>query len=77
MRFAWPRKLPNPEPAKILPPLRDIIARYGLTARKSLGQHFLLDMNLTRRIALSAGDLTTGTVIEIGSGPGGLNSGLA
>ncbi len=55
-----------------LPPLRDIIAAHGLTARKSLGQHFLLDLNLTRRIARADGDLTGATVIEVGPGPGGL-----
>lgn len=55
-----------------LPSLRDVIAQHGLSARKALGQHFLLDMNLTRRIAQSAGDLSQGTVIEIGPGPGGL-----
>lgn len=55
-----------------LPPLREVIARFGLDARKSLGQHFLLDLNLTRRIAHSAGDLTQATVIEVGPGPGGL-----
>jgi 16S rRNA (adenine1518-N6/adenine1519-N6)-dimethyltransferase len=59
-----------------LPPLRDTIARHGLNARKSLGQHFLLDLNLTRRIAQAAGDLSTGTVIEIGPGPGGLTRSL-
>ncbi len=46
-----------------LPPLRDVIARYGLSARKSLGQHFLLDLNLTGRIARAAGDLAVGSVI--------------
>ena len=56
--------------------MRDIIAQYGLNARKSLGQHFLLDMNLTRRIASAAGDLTSATVIEIGPGPGGLTRAL-
>ncbi len=55
-----------------LPPLREIIAAAGLTARKSLGQHFLLDLNLTRRIARAAGDLNGATVIEVGPGPGGL-----
>lgn len=59
-----------------LPPLRDVIAAHGLAARKSLGQHFLLDLNLTGRIARSAGDLTQGTVIEIGPGPGGLTRAL-
>jgi 16S rRNA (adenine1518-N6/adenine1519-N6)-dimethyltransferase len=55
-----------------LPPLRDVISRYGLDARKSLGQNFLLDLNLTSRIARSAGDLDGRTVIEVGPGPGGL-----
>lgn len=54
------------------PKLRDLIARHGLDARKSLGQHFLLDLNLTRRIARAAGDVSAGTSIEIGPGPGGL-----
>ena len=58
------------------PPLRDVIARHGLAARKSLGQHFLLDANLTGRIARAAGDLTGRTVIEIGPGPGGLTRAL-
>jgi len=64
----------SPEPA--LPPLREIIARYGLGARKALGQHFLLDLNLTGRIARAAPDLTQGTVIEVGPGPGGLTRAL-
>lgn len=55
-----------------LPPLRDVIARFGLDARKSLGQNFLLDLNLTSRIARSAGPLEEATVIEVGPGPGGL-----
>jgi len=59
-----------------LPPLRDVIAKHGLGAKKSLGQHFLLDLNLTRRIARTAGDLTKGTIIEIGPGPGGLTRAL-
>jgi 16S rRNA (adenine1518-N6/adenine1519-N6)-dimethyltransferase len=59
-----------------LPALRDVIARYGLDARKGLGQHFLLDLNLTRRIARAAGDLGRGTTIEIGPGPGGLTRAL-
>ena len=62
--------------APSLPPLRDVIARHGLAARRSLGQHFLLDLNLTRRIARAAGDLATGTTIEIGPGPGGLTRAL-
>jgi len=59
-----------------LPPLREVIARHGLSARKALGQHFLLDLNLTGRIARAAGDLTQGTVIEVGPGPGGLTRAL-
>jgi len=59
-----------------LPPLRDVIARHGLLADKSLGQHFLLDLNLTARIARAAGNLSTGTTIEIGPGPGGLTRSL-
>lgn len=59
-----------------LPPLREVITRHGLDARKALGQHFLLDLNLTRRIARAAGDLTEGTVIEVGPGPGGLTRAL-
>jgi len=59
-----------------LPPLREVIARHNLAARKSLGQHFLLDLNLTGRIARAAGDLSQGTVIEIGPGPGGLTRAL-
>ncbi|NBC33632.1 MAG: 16S rRNA (adenine(1518)-N(6)/adenine(1519)-N(6))-dimethyltransferase RsmA [Alphaproteobacteria bacterium] len=59
-----------------LPPLRAVIAEYGLAARKSLGQHFLLDLNLTARIARAAGDLSGLSVIEIGPGPGGLTRAL-
>jgi len=59
-----------------LPPLRDVIAQYGLDARRSLGQHFLLDQNLTARIARTAGDLTNVSVIEVGPGPGGLTRSL-
>ncbi len=59
-----------------LPPLRETIAAHGLDARKRLGQHFLLDLNLTRRIARAAAPLSTGTVIEIGPGPGGLTRAL-
>ena len=55
-----------------LPPLRDVIQRHGLDARKALGQNFLLDLNLTQKIARSAGPLTDATVIEVGPGPGGL-----
>lgn len=59
-----------------LPPLRDVIATYGLAAKKSLGQNFLLDLNLTGRIARAAGDMTGRTAIEIGPGPGGLTRAL-
>lgn len=55
-----------------LPPLRDVINKYGLRAEKSLGQNFLLDLNLTGRIARCAGKLEGETVLEIGPGPGGL-----
>jgi 16S rRNA (adenine1518-N6/adenine1519-N6)-dimethyltransferase len=58
-----------------LPPLREVIAAHGLDARKRLGQHFLLDLNLTRRIARAAAPLD-GTVIEVGPGPGGLTRAL-
>jgi 16S rRNA (adenine1518-N6/adenine1519-N6)-dimethyltransferase len=59
-----------------LPPLRETIAKHGLDARKRFGQHFLLDLNLTRRIARAAQPLDEGTVIEIGPGPGGLTRAL-
>ncbi len=59
-----------------LPPLRDVIAAHDLGARKSLGQHFLLDLNLTTKIARAAGPLRSGTIIEIGPGPGGLTRAL-
>jgi len=62
--------------ANALPPLREAIRRHGLTARKSLGQNFLLDLNLTGRIARAAGPLDGVTVIEIGPGPGGLTRAL-
>ncbi|MGB0681774.1 MAG: 16S rRNA (adenine(1518)-N(6)/adenine(1519)-N(6))-dimethyltransferase RsmA [Magnetovibrionaceae bacterium] len=63
-------------PADDLPPLRDVIAEHGLGAKKKLGQHFLLDLNLTRRIAREAGDLAGKTVLEVGPGPGGLTRAL-
>ena len=59
-----------------LPPLREVIREYSLLARKSLGQNFLLDLNLTARIARAAGPLEDATVIEIGPGPGGLTRAL-
>ena len=59
-----------------LPPLREVIARVELRARKSLGQNFLLDLNLTARIARAAGPLAGVTVVEVGPGPGGLTRSL-
>ena len=59
-----------------LPPLREVIARHDLRAKKALGQNFLLDLNLTARIARAAGDLRGADVLEIGPGPGGLTRGL-
>ncbi len=59
-----------------LPPLKNVIKRFGLGAKKSLGQHFLLDLNLCARIAAAAGDINGRTVIEIGPGPGGLTRAL-
>ncbi len=59
-----------------LPPLRDVIRRHGLTARKGLGQNFLLDLNLTGKIARAAGPLDGARVLEIGPGPGGLTRAL-
>ena len=59
-----------------LPPLREVITAHQLTARKSLGQNFLLDLNLTAKIARQAGDLNACDILEIGPGPGGLTRGL-
>jgi 16S rRNA (adenine1518-N6/adenine1519-N6)-dimethyltransferase len=59
-----------------LPPLRDVIRRHGIAPKKSLGQNFLLDLNLTARIARAAAPLEDATVIEIGPGPGGLTRAL-
>lgn len=59
-----------------LPPLRDVITTHELSAKKSLGQNFLLDLNLTAKIARQAGDLSGSDVLEIGPGPGGLTRGL-
>jgi len=74
----------GPAPPPDLPPLREVIARHGLSARKSFGQHFLLDLNLTGRMVRAMADfipapdndLAHGTVIEIGPGPGGLTRAL-
>jgi 16S rRNA (adenine1518-N6/adenine1519-N6)-dimethyltransferase len=59
-----------------LPPLREVIRRHGLSAKKSLGQNFLLDLNLTARIARAGGPLKGATVVEVGPGPGGLTRAL-
>lgn len=63
-------------PIDDLPPLREVIARHGLGAKKALGQNFLLDLNLTARIARAAGSLEGHTIIEVGPGPGGLTRAL-
>lgn len=63
-------------PIHPLPPLRDVIARHWLSANRALGQNFLFDLNLTGRIARSAGPLDAGSIIEIGPGPGGLTRAL-
>ncbi len=59
-----------------LPPLRDVIERYELRAKKALGQNFLLDLNVTRKIARACGDMQGRTVVEVGPGPGGLTRAL-
>ena len=59
-----------------LPPLKDVVDRFELRAKKNLGQNFLFDLNITNKIARSAGDLTKSTVIEVGPGPGGLTRAL-
>ncbi|MBK8160711.1 MAG: 16S rRNA (adenine(1518)-N(6)/adenine(1519)-N(6))-dimethyltransferase RsmA [Rhodospirillaceae bacterium] len=71
-----PGKRQGSPPVNPLPPLRDVIARHGLSANRALGQNFLFDLNLTGRIARSAAPLDTGSVIEIGPGPGGLTRAL-
>ncbi len=59
-----------------LPPLREVIAEHGLEAKKALGQNFLLDLNLTQKIARASGPLEGQTIIEVGPGPGGLTRAL-
>ncbi len=59
-----------------LPPIRDVVAAAGIAPRKSFGQHFLFDLNVAARIARAAGDLSSGTVVEIGPGPGALTRAL-
>jgi 16S rRNA (adenine1518-N6/adenine1519-N6)-dimethyltransferase len=63
-------------PIDDLPPLREVIRRHNLSAKKSLGQNFLLDLNLTARIARAAGPLEHSTIVEVGAGPGGLTRAL-
>jgi 16S rRNA (adenine1518-N6/adenine1519-N6)-dimethyltransferase len=65
--------MPEPDP---LPPLREVIAAHELAAKKALGQNFLLDLNLARRIARAAGPLDDATLYEVGPGPGGLTRAL-
>lgn len=67
---------PTIETPKTLPPLRDVIRDLSLTAKKSLGQNYILDLNLTRRIARAAAPLAARHIIEVGPGPGGLTRGL-
>src|SRR5665213_1011279 len=68
--------MPERDSSDPLPPLREVLAAHGLAARKSLGQNFLLDLNLTRKIARAAGPLEDTTIYEIGPGPGGLTRAL-
>lgn len=68
--------MPDRERLAALPPLREVIAAHDLGARKALGQNFLLDLNITRRIARAAGPLDGVTVLEVGPGPGGLTRAL-
>ncbi|MDT8264983.1 16S rRNA (adenine(1518)-N(6)/adenine(1519)-N(6))-dimethyltransferase RsmA, partial [Roseomonas sp. DSM 102946] len=67
---------PEPDTPAALPSLRDTVARHGLDARKSLGQHFLLDPAVCERVARQAGDLAGRHVVEVGPGPGGLTRAL-
>ncbi len=74
-----PRSISGKEPRGVndgLPPLREVVAAHGLAAKKSLGQNFLFDLNLTGKIARAAGPLEGATIVEIGPGPGGLTRAL-
>jgi len=71
-----PARAETLSPIDDLPPLRRVIAAHGLDARKSLGQNFILDLNLTAKIARAAGDIAQADILEIGPGPGGLTRGL-
>jgi 16S rRNA (adenine1518-N6/adenine1519-N6)-dimethyltransferase len=75
MRKSWPQPIPASR-LDGLPPLREVAATHGLLAKKSLGQNFLFDLNLTGRIARAAAPLTNATIVEIGPGPGGLTRSL-
>lgn len=75
MRKSGPRSIGDNQ-LDGLPPLREVTAAHGLLAKKSLGQNFLFDLNLTRRIARAAAPLTNATIVEIGPGPGGLTRAL-
>src|SRR5580704_18213286 len=75
MRKSCPRPI-SASPLDGLPPLREVAAAHGLLAKKSLGQNFLFDLNLTRRIARAAAPLADATIVEIGPGPGGLTRAL-
>jgi len=74
--LATPSKRATPDGMADLPPLRDTLARLGLTADKRFGQHFLFDLNVCRKIARIAGPLEDQVVIEVGPGPGGLTRAL-
>ncbi|MGH6801342.1 MAG: ribosomal RNA small subunit methyltransferase A, partial [Methylocella sp.] len=75
MRKSWPRPI-SASRLDGLPPLREVAAAHGLLAKKSLGQNFLFDLNLTGRIARAAAPLTNVTIVEVGPGPGGLTRAL-
>jgi 16S rRNA (adenine1518-N6/adenine1519-N6)-dimethyltransferase len=75
MQKPWPKPFPASR-LDGLPPLREVAAAHGLLAKKSLGQNFLFDLNLTGRIARAAGPLNNTTIVEIGPGPGGLTRAL-
>lgn len=75
MRTTRPRSIEK-SPFDGLPPLREVADRHGLLAKKVLGQNFIFDLNLTRRIARAAAPLTAATIVEVGPGPGGLTRAL-
>jgi 16S rRNA (adenine1518-N6/adenine1519-N6)-dimethyltransferase len=75
MRKSWPRPIPASQ-LDGLPPLREVAAAHGVLAKKSLGQNFLFDLNLTRRVARAAAPLSNAAIVEVGPGPGGLTRSL-